>query len=249
MSEDKPGSLLEQLTRLGGQVAGQTLDAAKTTASLTAMFGESWLKSTLLKTLEPERLEAMAEAGRFLRDARETAGLSLKELTDSLELSDDSLLDAVESGQRIMPVEIIFRSASLIARHDPIPFLIKFMRTYNPGWGATLENWGMMALPVQFERERRWINIYRQHDVLRELDDDEYDRLISYVNSATNLVLDVMQNEKSANTPAPAPQPEHAGNGKKTRVTVEAVTGSKPRARRKTRRKTPARKTGPKPEN
>ncbi len=219
------------------------------------MFGESWLKSAVFKTLEPERLEAMAEAGRFLRDARETAGLSLKELTESLELSDDKLLDDVESGQRIMPIEIIFRSASLIARHDPIPFLIKFMRTYNPAWGATLEQWGMMALPVQFERERRWINIYRQHDVLRDLDDDEYDRLVSYVNSATNLVLDVMQNEKSANTPEPAPEPEpepepeHAGNGKKTRVTVEAVAGSKPRGRRKTRRKTPARNTKPKREN
>ena len=59
MSEDKPGNLIEQLARLTGQVAGQTLDAAKTTAELTAMFGESWLKSTVLKTLEPERLEAL----------------------------------------------------------------------------------------------------------------------------------------------------------------------------------------------
>ena len=255
MSEDKPASLLEQLTRLGGQVAGQTLDAARTTATLTAMFGESWLKSAVLKTLEPERLEAMAEAGRFLRDARETAGLSLKELTDSLELGDDSLLDEVESGQRIMPIEMIFRSASLIARHDPIPFLIKFMRTYNPGWGATLEQWGMMALPVQFERERRWINIYRQHDSLRALDDDEYDRLISYVNSATNLVLDVMQNEKSANTPAP-PEPTESTEStasKKTQVAVERVgskkAGTKSKAGKKTRRKPPAKKARAKREN
>ena len=246
MSEDKPESLLEQLTRLGGQVAGQTLDAAKTTATLTAMFGESWLKSAVFKTLEPERLAAMAEAGHFLRDARETAGLSLKELTESLELSDAKLLDDVESGQRIMPIEIIFRSASLIARHDPIPFLIKFMRTYNPAWGATLEQWGMMALPVQFERERRWINIYRQHDVLRDLDDDEYDRLVSYVNSATNLVLEVMENEKFANTPAPEPQPAEPQGSKKTRVKVERVGVPAAKARKKVRRKAPAKKAKPK---
>jgi hypothetical protein len=254
VTDDKPLSLLEQLTRLGGQVAGQTLDAAKTTATLTAMFGESWLKSTLLKTFEPERLDAMAEAGRFLRDARETAGLSLKELTDSLELSDDSLLDDVESGERIMPIEIIFRSASLIARHDPIPFLIKFMRTYNPGWGSTLEQWGMMAVPVQFERERRWINIYRQHDVLRNLDDEEYDRLINYVNSATNLVLEVMQAEKSANTQSPSREPVSepapaSTTGKKTRVSVERVGGKKSAARKKSGAARGSRKPRAKKEN
>ena len=99
MSTEKPQSLFEQLTRLTGQVAGQTIDAAKTTATLTAMFGENWLKSAVMKTFEPERLEAMAEAGHLLRDARETAGLSLKELADSLGLKDDSLLEDVESGE------------------------------------------------------------------------------------------------------------------------------------------------------
>jgi transcriptional regulator with XRE-family HTH domain len=242
MSEDKHGSLFEQLTHLGGQLAGQTLDAAKTTATLTAMFGESWLKSAVLKTLEPERLEAMAEAGHFLRDARETAGLSLKELSESLGLNDDQLLGEVESGKRIMPIEVIFRAASLIARHDPIPFLIKFMRTYNPTWGATLEQWGMMALPVQFERERRWINMYRQHDVLRDLDDDEFARLISYVNSATNLVLDVMQSEKVANSAGIETEPAKPAKAKKTRVTVEKVGGEKAAPRKKARRKAPTKK-------
>lgn len=200
MSKDHEPSLLEQLTRLTGQVAGQTLDVARNTAAFTAMFGENWLKATLLKTFEPERLEAMADAGRFLRDARETAGLTLRELTEALGVKDDDLLEDIESGERIMPLELMLRSASLIARHDPIPFLIKFMRTYNPALGATLEQWGVMALPVQFERERRWINLYRQHDILRTLSDTEYDRLVHYVDSATQLVLDVMQSEKQANT-------------------------------------------------
>ncbi|MCX2981541.1 XRE family transcriptional regulator [Halieaceae bacterium IMCC14734] len=201
MSDEKEASLISQLTQLGGQMAGQTLEAAKTTAELTAMFGENWLKSTVMKTLDPERLDAMADAGRFLRDARETAGLTLSELNESLGIDDKELLKDIESGKRFMPIELMFRSASLMARHDPIPFLIQFMRTYNPSLGATLEQWGVMALPLQYERERRWINIYRQHDVLRELDDDEYERLINYVDSATDLVLDVMRTEKAANKP------------------------------------------------
>ena len=241
MSDDKERSLLDQLTRFTGQVAGQTLDVARTTATLTAMFGESWLKSALLKTFEPERLEAMADAGHFLRDARETAGMSIKELTEALGVKDDNLLEDIESGERVMPLELVFRSASLIARHDPIPFLIKFMRTYNPGLGATLEQWGILALPMQYERERRWINLYRQHDSLRDLNDEEYARLIDYVDSATRLVLDVMHKEKAANQPepaAPVAEKPDRPRRKPPKVEVEPVAPrKKPKARKRAARK------------
>ena len=246
MSDDHELSLLEQLTRLTGQVAGQTLDVARNTASMTAMFGENWLKSAVMKTFEPERLEAMAQAGHFLRDARETAGLSLKELTEALGVKDDNLLEDIESGERVMPLELVFRSASLIARHDPIPYLIQFMRTYNPTLGATLEQWGIMALPLQYERERRWVNLYRQHDVLRGLTDDEYDRLINYVDSATNLVLDVMQREKAANKDSAGSSGEATtDHSSRPRAALKAATAGK---KKPTRRKkaSGSRKTRPK---
>ena len=191
-------SLLGSVRRLTGQVACSTLGLARNTAAMTAMFGENWLRSTVLNQLEPERLEAMAEAGHFLRDARETAGMSLKDLSESLGLADKTMLEDIESGQTIMPLEVMLRSASLLARHDPIPFLIKFMRTYNPALEKTLEQWGVLALPKQYERERRFINLYRQHDVLRGFSDAEYERFIHYMQSSIHLVLDVMQSEKTA---------------------------------------------------
>jgi transcriptional regulator with XRE-family HTH domain len=194
-------SLLDSLRRLTGQVAGGTLELARNTATMTAMFGENWLRNTVMNHMEPERLEAMAEAGHFLRDARETAGMSIKDLAESLGLSDKSMLEDIESGQTIMPLELMLRSASLLARHDPIPFLIKFMRTYNPALEQALEQWGVLALPKQYERERRFVNLYRQHDVLRSLSDDEYERFIHYMESSSNLVLDVMLREKEANAP------------------------------------------------
>jgi len=196
-------SLLHSLRRLTGQVAGGTFELAKNTATMTAMFGENWLRTTVLNQLEPERLEAMAEAGHFLRDAREMAGMSIKELSESLGVSDKTVLEDIERGKTIMPLELMLRSASLLARHDPIPFLIKFMRTYNPALEQALEQWGVLALPKQYERERRFVNLYRQHDVLRSFDDDEYDRFIHYMESSCNLVLDVMQKEKTANKPKP----------------------------------------------
>ncbi|MCR9184648.1 MAG: helix-turn-helix domain-containing protein [Halieaceae bacterium] len=200
-SNDEAESLLAGLMRFTGQVAGGTLEIARHTATMSAMFGEGWVRQMLLHSMEPERLEAMADAGHFLRDARETAGLSLKELADSLGLSDKTVLEEVERGDKIMPLELVLRSASLLARHDPVPFLIKFLRTYNPQLEQVLEQWGVMALPRQYERERRFVNLYRQHDALRGLSDDEHDRFIQYIDSAAQLVLDVMQKEKAANSP------------------------------------------------
>jgi len=196
--DNEHDSLLGSLRKLTGQVAGGTLELARNTATMTAMFGENWLRSTVLNQLEPERLEAMAEAGHFLRDARETAGMSIKDLSETLGLSDKAMLEDIESGSTIMPLELMLRSASLLARHDPIPFLIKFMRTYNPALEKTLEQWGILTLPKQYERERRFVNLYRQHDVLRSLTDAEYERFIHYMESSGNLVLDVMQSEKVA---------------------------------------------------
>lgn len=224
-------SVFDSLLKLTGQVAGGTLDLARNTATMTAMFGETWLRNTLLNTFEPERLEAMADAGHFLRDARETAGMSVKELSESLGLSDRGVLEGIESGQSIMPLELMLRSASLLARHDPIPFLIKFMRTYNPALEKALEQWGVLVLPKQYERERRFVNLVRQHDKLRALSDDEYERFIHYMDSSCNLVLDVMVKEKDAN---------QARSG-------QAKAAAKPNTHKKAKRKPVVKKASPRP--
>jgi transcriptional regulator with XRE-family HTH domain len=220
-------SLLNSLRKLTGQVAGGTLDLARNTAAMSAMFGENWLRNAVLNKMEPERLEAMAEAGHFLRDARETAGMSVKDLSESLGMSDRTVLEDIESGETIMPLELMLRSASLLARHDPIPFLIKFMRTYNPALEKTLEQLGVLALPKQYERERRFVNLYRQHDILRSLSDDEYERFIHYMESSSNLVLDLMFKEKEARAPKKA---------------TATSPGEKPKSKAKAKAKAPRKK-------
>jgi transcriptional regulator with XRE-family HTH domain len=164
----------------------------------------------------------MAEAGHFLRDARETAGLSITELSDRLDLSDEEVLEGVERGEATLPLELMLRTASLLARHDPVPFLIKFLRSYNPQLEATLEQWGVMALPRNFERERRFVNLYRQHDFLRDLSDDGYQRFIEYMDSSTQLVVDVMQREAAV-----TPQKRRASGPGKSRSKSTAVSSAR----------------------
>ena len=195
-------SIIDTLLKRASKVAGGTLDIAMDMATMSAMFGESWVRDLVVSGASPERLEAMADAGHFLRDARETAGLSIRELAERLDLSDDEVLENVERGEALLPLELMLRSASLLARHDPVPFLIRFLRSYNPKLEATLEQWGVMALPKNYERERRFVNLYRQHDFLRDLSDDEYQRFIEYMDASTNLVVNVMEGEAAANRPA-----------------------------------------------
>ena len=53
------------------------------------------------------------DAGHFLRDARETAGMSLKDLAESLGISDRGVLEDIESGATIMPLELMQRQSKL----------------------------------------------------------------------------------------------------------------------------------------
>ena len=114
-------SMLESLVRRAGKMAGGTLELALDLAATSAMNGDFWLRELLKTSASPERLEAMADAGRFLRDARETAGLSLDEVADSLGMADDSVLRGAEQGETLLPIDVIFKTASLLARvaHRP----------------------------------------------------------------------------------------------------------------------------------
>ncbi|MEE4277859.1 MAG: helix-turn-helix transcriptional regulator [Halieaceae bacterium] len=259
--EGASGSLIDGLLRRAGRVAGGTFDLAVDVATATAMFGDYRLRDFLASSASPERLEAMAEAGRFLRDARETAGLSLEELAERLDLSDEAVLEGVEAGRAILPLELVLRAASLLARHDPVPFLIRFLRSYNPGLEATLEQWGVMALPRNYERERRFVNLYRQHDFLRELSDEEYQRFVDYMDASTRLVVEMMQREgahaarsggerRSRREPAASRAAKHkapSGTGSRRRVGATTVAGTSDPAKQKPppRRKPVVRKVKP----
>ena len=177
-SDEEPSVLLQIASlaanafRLAAKAGGVSLEAGKA-----------------LLTTSPDNAKMMQESGAFLKDLRELAGLTRAELSEALHLSDQSLLEAIENGTATLSFELILRLAALLARHDPVPFVIRFTRTYHPDLWKMFEKWGIGRIPVHFERERQFINIYRSCDAARKLSDDGFKRVLHFTQAAFEMAL------------------------------------------------------------
>ena len=139
--------------------------------------------------IKPEQRRALAKTGNVLRGMREAAGLSIKEVGEAINLDDPTLLDLVENGKVALPFEIILRLASVLGRNDPISFVMRFTRSYNPGVWHTLENLGIGRFAVQAGREREFANIYRSSDAARRLSDEEFGAVLAFTKAAFETAL------------------------------------------------------------
>ncbi|MBW2242073.1 MAG: hypothetical protein JRH01_08800 [Deltaproteobacteria bacterium] len=173
----KPASLGERLTELVEHAAAgllrQVVDVGGT--SLAAIL--------------PQTNEMRREAGDSVRELRELAGLTVDELAEALELSDESLLKAVEAGTATLSFELTLRLAAILARHDPLPFISRLVRTYNPVLWQLLEDWGIGELPLQLEREREFVNVLRGADETRSLSDEDFAEVLDFTRAAFELAL------------------------------------------------------------
>ena len=139
--------------------------------------------------VKPEQRAALEKAGSVLRGMREAAGLSIKEVGAAIDLADPALLDLVENGKVALPFEIILRLASVLGRKDPISFVMRFTRSYNPEVWKTLEGLGIGRFAVQAGREREFANIYRASDAARGLSDEEFAAVLAFTKAAFDLAM------------------------------------------------------------
>lgn len=199
----KSSSASSALPNLSNPFVTGPIDLARTavdsvTDRLTELV-EHAAASTLRRALEgggreiaswlPQSAELRREAGANVRELREVAGLTIGELAEAVELSDASVLEAVEAGTATLSFELILRLAAVLARHDPVPFILRLVRTYNPVIGQLLEDWGIGRLPLQLEREREFVNILRGHDVVREIPDEDFEQILAFTRSAFETAL------------------------------------------------------------
>lgn len=137
----------------------------------------------------PEAPEMRHEAGSYLRELREVAGLTIDEVADAIELRDRSLLEAVEAGAATLSFELVLRLAAVLARHDPVPFIARLVRSYNPVLWEVLEDWGVGRLPLQLERERMFVNLLRGSDEARALSDADFAEVLEFTRVAFETAL------------------------------------------------------------
>ncbi|MGZ8202177.1 MAG: helix-turn-helix domain-containing protein [Burkholderiales bacterium] len=138
---------------------------------------------------KPGQHEALARTGAVLRRMREAAGLSISEVGAAINLSDPALLELVETGKIVLPFEIILRLASVLGRNDPISFVMRFTRSYNPDVWRTLEKLGIGRIALQAGREREFANLYRANDAARGLSDEQFSEVLKFTRAAFEMAV------------------------------------------------------------
>lgn len=177
---------------LFGRIAGFTGSALRFAARSTdrsRRVGRALMNSQ-------DQLRMMLAAGNSLQDIREVAGLTLSEMSEALNLKDKSVLEAIENGTSTLSFELILRLAALVARNDPIPFILRTTRNYNPEVWRILDGWGLGRLPLQFERERQFINIFRSHDPARTLSDEGFRKVLEFTRQSFEMSLHFIEQQE-----------------------------------------------------
>ncbi len=130
---------------------------------------------------DPRKQAAIAAAGSILKSARETAGMTTREVGKAIDFSDIAMLEQAEVGKIALPFEVILRLAAVLGRHDPLTFAMRLARSYNPTLWKGLEDLGLGRFAVQAGRERELANIYRANDAARRLSDEDFAAVLAFV--------------------------------------------------------------------
>jgi len=154
---------------------------------LVGPAGELSLNLAKAGTKGPRQLQAIEKAGSLLRQARESAGMTTKELGKVIDLDDPHLLEQAERGKAALPMEVILRLASALGRHDPVTFAMKLSRTYNPLLWKALDELGIDRMVALVGREREMANLYRANDDVRRLSDADFTEVLGFTKTAFDM--------------------------------------------------------------
>lgn len=158
-------------------------------AALTYAAGKTLDQANRVLNRTPEQLERMGIAGRSLKDLRQVTGVTLDELAGAIDIKNPDILKAIEDGRAALPFEILLRLASFYARNNPLPFILKYARTYNPRISNMLEKIGIDKLVIEAEREMQIVQIYRKRDAARQLSDEGFERVRGFTEKAFDMAL------------------------------------------------------------
>jgi len=162
---------------------------ADTVLGMAGSAAELSLNLAKARARNPGQQAAIDKAGSLLRQAREAAGMSTRELGQAIDIDNPELLEQAEVGRVALPFEVILRLAGVLGRHDPATFAMRLARSYNPGLWKALEDLGVGKLVVQAGRERELANIYRANDAARKLSDADFAAVLAHVKTGFDMAV------------------------------------------------------------
>lgn len=183
---DTMGGLTKSLRSIAGQFVGMAGAAVDTSLHAASGLFPYGIAST----------RALVKAGAFLRSMREKAGMPLAELGAAIDLKDPALLALAEDGRMALPFEVVLRLASVLARNDPLPFVMNLTKAYSPTLWTILETLGIGRLVEHAGREHEFVSIYRARDEARKLSDEEFQRVRQFVETAFAMALEFNREAK-----------------------------------------------------
>lgn len=170
--------LAKELRRWTDNVLGMAGSAAELSLNMAKVHAQ-----------KPAQHAAIEKAASLLRQSREAAGLTTRELGKAIDLNDPALLEAAERGKAALPFEIILRLAGILGRNDPTTFAMQLARSYNPALWKALDDYGIGRMVVQAGREREMANIYRGSDDARRLSDKDFAEVLGFVKTAFEMAV------------------------------------------------------------
>lgn len=207
---------LENIFRNFPGLATQTLAKA---AGQSSNFFDMFLKA-------PEYMEQAGKAGRYLKDLREVAGLTVEDLGKAIEYENLDLLKAIEEGRSPITLDILFRLASFYSRNDPITFMMDFSKAYAPWLWQMLRFTGLEKLLITLERELKFINIYRAKDSARYLNNRDYERVLSFTQQAFDSAVDFVDPQPPKDSEKPPTKPKREATASRKPATATASPSS-----------------------
>ncbi len=167
------------------QTAGRVSQALRDGQALEAA-------SEVVRAVLPGLVEASASGaatGAALRAMRETAGMTIAEVSAAIDLNDPALIEALENGRMALSFELFLRLAAVFGRSDPVGFIMGLTRTANPELWQSLEALGLGKLVLQTVREHQFVNILRGSDDARNLSDEEFAEVLGFTQAAFAMAM------------------------------------------------------------
>ena len=174
----------------GFQFVGSLKSLAGKAFDLASAVADASITATSLLPGSAEQKRLLKSAGRVLRKLRETAGVTVEDLSRAVDLDSPELLLLAERGKTALPFELILRLAAVLARNDPVPLIFSLTKAYSPGLMRALQALGVARMVEHARREHEIVALYCARDRARELSDAEFTRVLKFIEAALDLALD-----------------------------------------------------------